>query len=114
MDNVHSAGEIIASLFGSNFKEQAKNADTTLSVWKRLLFLLDERKTARDGAKSYTGENLFYHSKVVDFKNGILLVEVDHPGWIQLFQLHQKYLLRGFKKFAPELKISSLSYRLKG
>jgi hypothetical protein len=75
---------------------------------------MDEQKERRDGQKSYTGQNLYYHSKIVDLKNGVLLVEVDHPGWIQLFQISQNYILKGFKRNAPELKISVLSFRLKG
>jgi len=114
MDKVVSAAEAISSLFDHISAEQIQNTDTTLSVWKKILFSIDERKARRDGQKSYTGENLYYHSSIVDRKNGVLLIETDHPGWIQLFQMHQAYIVRGFKKFAPELKISTLSFRLKG
>ncbi|MDR1786168.1 MAG: DUF721 domain-containing protein [Spirochaetaceae bacterium] len=114
MDNVYSAGEAVASLFNALSSEGAKNADTTLSVWKKILLSIDEKKTKRDGTRSYTGESLYCHSKVVDCKNGILLIEVDHPGWVQLFQLARTYIVRGFKKFAPEFNVTSLSYRLKG
>jgi hypothetical protein len=113
MDNVYAFGDMIASLFNNISAEQLKNTGTTLSVWKKILFSIDEKKTKRDGAQSHTGENLFYHSKIVDIRNGMLLIEVDHPGWIQLFQMARKYILGGFKKFAPELKVSSLSYKLK-
>jgi hypothetical protein len=114
MDNVYSAAEIISSLFENISPEQIQNTNTTLSVWKKILFSMDEHKERRDGQKSYTGQNLYYHSKIVDLKNGVLLVEVDHPGWIQLFQMAQKYIIKGLKKSAPELKISVLSFRLKG
>jgi hypothetical protein len=114
MDNIYSAAEIISSLFQNIPSEQIQNASTTLSVWKKILFSMDEKKELRDGQKSYAGQNLYDHSKIIDLKNGILLIEVDHPGWIQLFQVAQNYILKGFKKSAPELKISVLSFRLKG
>jgi hypothetical protein len=114
MDKLQSAAEVISSLFEHISAEQVQNADTTLAVWKKILLSVDEKKIRRDGQKSYTGENLYYHSKVVDRKNGILLIETDHPGWIQLFQMHQSYIVRGFKKFAPELHITSLCFRLSG
>lgn len=60
------------------------------------------------------GMNLYSHSRVIDLKNGILLVECDHPGWIQTLRLYQKYILTGLKRGVPELKISSLAFRLRG
>lgn len=60
------------------------------------------------------GMNLYSHSRVIDLKNGILLVETDHPGWIQTFRMYQKYILTGLKRGIPELKITSLAFRLRG
>jgi predicted nucleic acid-binding Zn ribbon protein len=36
------------------------------------------------------GEDMISHSSVKDLNNGILLVEADHPGWIQLLQIRKK------------------------
>ena len=60
------------------------------------------------------GINLYSHSRIIDLKNGILLVEADHPGWIQTFRMYQKYILTGLKRGVPELKISSMAFRLRG
>jgi hypothetical protein len=114
MDNIYSAAEVISALFEKIDPEKLQNVNVLLSAWKKVLFSMDERKEQRDGEKSYNGENLYYHSKIVDIKNGILMIEVDHPGWIQLFQISQKYILNGLKKNAPKMQISVLSFRLQG
>jgi uncharacterized Fe-S cluster-containing protein len=107
--------EIISELFGNISAENLQNANSAANVWRKILFSMDKGKTADDDfIQNRNGENLFYHSKIIERKNGVLLIEVDHPGWIQLFQLSQKYILRGFKKFAPELGITALSFCLAG
>ena len=60
------------------------------------------------------GQNLYEHSNVIEIKNNILLIEADHPGWIQMFHMNKKYILNGLKMFVPELNIVSLAFRLKG
>ncbi len=60
------------------------------------------------------GANLASHSRVVDLKNGVLLVEADHPGWITLLQFHKKFILTGMKRAAPSLRIDTLAFRLAG
>ena len=54
------------------------------------------------------------HSKVSDLKNGILLIEVDHSGWIQMIKTYQKYIMNGLKNKIPELKINALAFKLSG
>ena len=34
------------------------------------------------------GSKLSGHTKVIDLKNGILLIESDHPGWNQILQIN--------------------------
>ena len=54
------------------------------------------------------------HSRVVDLKNNMLLVEADHPGWINLIQFHKSYILKGLQMKFPDLKIKSLAFKLRG
>lgn len=66
--------------------------------------------------KSWThiaGEDLTSHSTVKDLKNGILLVEADHPGWIQLLQMRKKKILKKVQKNYPELDIIDIRFILK-
>ena len=63
---------------------------------------------------SGNGEKLAAHSSVVDLKNGILLVESDHPGWNQMLQMHKKFILIGMNRLCGGLKIESLAFKVKG
>ena len=55
---------------------------------------------------------LLDHSRIIDLKNGILWVEVDHPGWMQVLQLQQARILRQVRRQYPQLKIRGLSCRV--
>lgn len=59
------------------------------------------------------GEDLVSHSSVKDLTNGILLVEADHPGWIQLLQMKKKTILRNIHKYYPELDVLNIRFILK-
>lgn len=58
------------------------------------------------------GENLAAHSHISDVQNNTLLIVTDHPGYIQLFQLNNNYIIEGLRRAFPELQIRSLSYKL--
>ena len=60
------------------------------------------------------GERLAGNTRVIDLKNGVLLVESDHPGWIQYLRMYQKFILNGLKMNLPNLKISTLAFRVAG
>ena len=60
------------------------------------------------------GERLASNTRVLDLKNGVLIIESDHPGWIQYLKFYQSFIIKGLKMENPELKISSLAFRLKG
>jgi predicted nucleic acid-binding Zn ribbon protein len=59
------------------------------------------------------GEDMVSHSSVKDLTNGILLVEADHPGWIQLLQMREKKILKKIRTFYPELDVISIRFILK-
>ncbi|MDR2394509.1 MAG: DUF721 domain-containing protein [Treponema sp.] len=50
------------------------------------------------------------HSRIVEFERHILLIEADHPGWIQLLQTKQRDLLRTLQRRFPD--ITGISFRL--
>jgi putative pyruvate formate lyase activating enzyme len=52
------------------------------------------------------------HTRVVEFDRRVLLIEAEHPGWIQILQLKQSELLREFRVRFPELDIVGISFRL--
>ena len=52
------------------------------------------------------------HTRVVEFDRRILLIEAEHPGWIQILQLKQAELLHEFQSRFPDLDIVGISFRL--
>jgi len=62
--------------------------------------------------KQVAGENLAAHSRPVDLRNGVVFVEAEHPGWIQLLQMSQDSLLARLKRSFPELSITGIAFRL--
>ena len=94
---------IINSTFSSIENAQLEKNNKLYEVWRKVITSITK-----------VGQNLYEHSSVCELKNGILLVEADHPGWIQMLQMNSQYIIRGLKMYASELKIYSLAFKLKG
>ena len=62
--------------------------------------------------KSIAGERLAAHSRPVDIRNGVVFIEADHPGWIQMLQMRQDDLLTRLQERGRELGISGIAFRL--
>ena len=95
------AGEILAVFFE---KETIKKAEEigdffSPSVWSELL----ESCNLSQGVS---------HSRIVDLENSVLLIEADHPGWIQLLQTKKKDLLNTVQRRFPEIPLKGVSFRL--
>ncbi|GHU26475.1 hypothetical protein FACS1894164_17620 [Spirochaetia bacterium] len=52
------------------------------------------------------------HSRIVQFEHGSVMVETEHPAWIQLLQTKQQELLDDLQKTFPANNIASISFRL--
>ena len=91
-------------------------ANEICSVWKKVVSGVKSYK--HDGEDSEKrmplGERLAGNTRVIDLKNGVLLVESDHPGWIQYLRMYQKFILTGLKMNLPNLKITNLAFRVAG
>jgi hypothetical protein len=98
-----SCADMISQAFSGIEKADVEKNGKMISIWEKVV----------SGVHG-CGKNLVAHSKLIDLKNGILLVETDHPGWIQMFQINRKYILTGLKRSCPELNIETLAFRLKG
>lgn len=94
---IRKAGELVERLMGPKAADEAQGWARFFSSWN-----------------SSVGERLAAHSRPVDVRNGIVLVEAEHPGWIQLLQLKQESLLAQLKKAFPELGIRGIAFRLQG
>ncbi len=63
--------------------------------------------------KFIAGERFCVHAKPVDVRNGIVIVEADHPGWIQLMQFEQNRMLKKFQNNFPELALRGIAFKVK-
>lgn len=63
--------------------------------------------------KYLVGEQLAAHSRVADVQNGILYIEADHPGWIQLLQMRQAAILKGIATRFPEFGLRAIAFRVR-
>ncbi len=98
-----SCADMVTATFSSIERSAIEKNNKLFNAWKKII-------TAIHG----NGQNIYEHTSIVDVKNGILLLETDHPGWIQLLQMNSGFIVKGLKMYAPGLNVSSLSYRLKG
>ena len=58
------------------------------------------------------GSALCDHVRLVDVSDGVLVVEVDHPGWLQMVQLRKQAILEGARARAPQVSIVGLRARV--
>jgi len=109
MNEIQSFSNVINSAFERITVEEMDRARNIHSEWVKIL-----RRIKSFGPNQNEGSNMADHTSVVDLQNGVLVVEADHPGWIELLQLHRKYILKGLEFSFPELKIHNMVFRLKG
>jgi len=62
--------------------------------------------------RAIAGPRVGEHSKPVDIRHGILIIESEHQGWTQLLMLHQDRILGEIGKRFPSLEIRGIAYRL--
>lgn len=59
------------------------------------------------------GSRLAAHSRIADIDKGLVIVEAEHPGWIQLLQLRQSSIVEELSARYPEFKLRGVVFRLK-
>jgi hypothetical protein len=94
-----TAGEILSVLFDRNFAEKVDGYSKLFDSWVDI--------TAKNGIAAAAA-----HSRIKDLDRGILLIEMDHPGWKQILQTKQSKLLNDFRYRFPDLDISGISLML--
>lgn len=101
-DEFIKASEMVTKVFKNIENSQLQNSNNIINSWQKTI-----QSIKPDGYK------LANHSKVIDLKNGIVLVETDHSGWIQILKIHEKYIIKGLKNLNKSLTINSLAFCLK-
>ena len=110
-DRIFTAGDLsglINMITGSTGNELP-------NVWRSVVSKIGKKNDEIPGEENITlGEKLAANSHVVDLKNGVLLVEANHSGWIQYLKFNQKFILQGLKWALPDLQIKGLAFRVAG
>jgi hypothetical protein len=89
------AGELLASIFDQQTLGAAREYSALFSSWK-----------------SIAGDALAAHSRIRELEHSVILVEADHPGWIQMLQIKEKDLLDKLRRRFPNQHIAGISFRL--
>jgi len=109
------AGEIISELFrerfGEKFMENARSTTGLFSSWNQVVaevWLRTEKNTGSEPELPPAA----VHSRIRELERGVLIVETDHPGWIQILQTKQTALLSAVQRRYPDLDIQAIAFRL--
>ncbi|MCR4743579.1 MAG: DUF721 domain-containing protein [Treponema sp.] len=85
------------------------------SAWKKVVSNIGKNKNSGEEESEISlGERIAGNSHVVDLKNGVVLVEANHSGWIQYLRMYKKFIIKGLKWALPNLKIEDLAFRIAG
>ncbi|MDR2211153.1 MAG: DUF721 domain-containing protein [Spirochaetaceae bacterium] len=93
------AGELLSAFFDKGTLKKAQEYGVLFSSWIELL-----KKCGLPQGGS--------HSQIIALEKSVLVVEADHPGWIQLLQTKQRELLEAVRRQFPEITLSGISLRL--
>ena len=88
-------GDILKALLSEGTLKKGQKYISFYSSWEQIV-----------------GETLSHHTKAVDVQRGSLIVEVDHPGWFQMFRFKEPEILRSVRKRFPDLKIKNVKVRV--
>ena len=78
---------------------KAREYNRLYSVWEEL--------TQKHGIAAAAS-----HSRLLDIKHGVLLIEAEHPGWIQLLQTKEHKLLQDLQTTFPDIGINGIAFKL--
>jgi hypothetical protein len=94
---IKDISSLLNSFFDADKLKQGEKYSAFFSSWKELV-----------------GERFAAHTRVVDIDKGLLVIEAEHPGWIQLLQIRQSGILAEVARRYPELGLRGIVFRLSG
>lgn len=95
MSEMKKAGDILKTFFDRSVLAEGEKYLRFFGAWDQIV-----------------GPDLSAHAKAIDIVHASVVVEVDHPGWLQLLQLRERNVLQSLHKRFPDLKITGMRYRL--
>jgi len=106
------AGEIISALvseiLGPEFMDTAKVTTGLFSSWAQIV----KEAWPQSGQDDSDIPAAAVHSRIKELERGTLVIEADHPGWIQILQTKQSGLLSVVQRRYRELDIRGIAFRL--
>ena len=99
MVDAKKAGDLLFGFFDEHTVETAGRLSQFFSSWDAVTW--EQRIFSAAG-----------HSRIVELERNVILIEADHPGWIQILQTKQEGLLASFQRRFPSLAITGISFRL--
>jgi predicted nucleic acid-binding Zn ribbon protein len=109
---MRKAGEIISLLlkqrFGVDFVDNARSSSELFNSWERTVCQVWSR--GNDQEEDIPAAAV--HSRIKELERGVLIVEADHPGWIQILQTKQAELLQAIQYRYPRQDIRGIAFRL--
>lgn len=106
-----TSANILSRLFSSLSVDKLKESSDVMNAWQQTLYSI--KGFQNDGSKPADyGSQLADHSQIIDLNDGVLIVETDHPGRIQMFQLYKNYILNGLKQKIPGIPIRNIVFKL--
>jgi hypothetical protein len=93
------AGEVLSAFFDERLMKKAQSYSRLFAYWEDAV-----RKNGISAAAD--------HSRIRELDRGILLIEADHPGWIQILQTKEHLILEDFRRTFPGMDISGISIML--
>lgn len=106
-----SSANVLSRLFSSLSVDKLKESSDVMTAWQQTLNSI--KGYQNDGSKPADyGSQLADHSQIIDLKDGVLIVETDHPGRIQMFQLYKNFILNGLKRKIPDIPIRNIVFKL--
>lgn len=92
------AGEILCDVMDENLLSRVKTHIQLSSSWREI-------------AAGHNAD-LASHSCVVELDKCILLIEAEHPAWIQILQMKRHLILKSFQDMFPALEITDITFKL--
>jgi hypothetical protein len=89
------AGKLLSAFFERNNIQDTQGYVDFFQSWHRIV-----------------GVDLAAHSDAVDIRNHALVVEVDHPGWMQKLHMQRERILKTLQQRYPNLEIRNIHFTL--
>jgi len=110
---MRKAGEIISFLFkqrfDKDFVDNAKSSSELFNSWEKIVCQVWPHGDVQINEDTPAAA---VHSRIKELERGVLIVEADHPGWIQILQTKQVELLQAIQNKCPKLNIRGIAFRL--